>query len=203
MARILILFLGALGLAFLAGCGPDIQDYHYRPHPAIAVVPSTQPDVGSPVEVLATIVGIHRQGNNSPPQYFVDARLRAQNYSDHQVAFDPRTLELTNSELVRFGPPQLSATQLLPVRPDEPVTVSATFPFPSGIPADKLDLSSLTLRWALDIDGNRFGQIVTFHRVIYYEPAYWGPGWGPGWNDPFYPYPYGFYGGVVIVHHHR
>ena len=71
--------------------------------------------------------------------------------------------------------------------------VSAFFPFPQGHDNHNTDLEVLQMRWQIRTDDHNGEMGTTFHRVYAPPPV-------PYWYDPVYPYPYGFYGGVVIIH---
>jgi hypothetical protein len=190
MSRTFSSLLFAVAIAGITGCA-DEESFYYEPHPAVAALPATQPSAASPVTVFATVLGV-RHPDHSP--YLIDTRLMLESNSASTILFDPQSLELTNGELVRFPPPNVSANAPFPVEPGQRVTIDATFRLPPGATADTINIDSLQLRWLVQIDGQRIGQAVNFHRVDeddeYYRPYY---------GDPYYEYPYP-YGGVVIVH---
>jgi hypothetical protein len=123
-------------------------------------------------------------------------RLRFESNIAEPVIFDPRSLNLTNGELLPFGPPILQPAQTIDVTPMQPVTVSAFFPFPPGRSYDNTDMESFQLRWDALIDGQAVRQVAYFHRVAYaYYPPYYG-------YYGYYPGPC-FSSRVVLVHHHH
>jgi hypothetical protein len=61
-----------------------------------------------------------------------------------------------------------------------------------------MDLSSLQLKWQLQIGQRPVGQVVNFNRVATY--SYYG---GPYYYGYYAPPPPVFYGGVVVVHRRR
>jgi hypothetical protein len=103
------------------------------------------------------------------------------------------SMELSNAQLVRLGPPIVRPPTPITLSPSQSAYLTAYFPFPPGLSYDEMDLNSLQLRWRVQIGPRPVGQVVYFTRVWsdYYAP-------GPYWYGP--PPPHGFYGGVVIVH---
>jgi hypothetical protein len=194
MARTFRLIVSVACLALLAACSPYVDDYQFVPHPALLDIPSIQPDAAPMVSAMATIVGVHRRDNNEGIPPSVEVRLRLDNGGLEAVVFDPQSLTLTNSLLWRFPPPILEPPQSVVLAPMQAIVVVAYFPFPPDRSWDDTDLESLQLRWSIRIGNRRSAQIAMFHRIapVYYDDY-------PYWY--YSPYPVGFYGGVVFVHH--
>jgi hypothetical protein len=192
----------------IAGCSPYVEDFRYVPHPAITEIrPATsQPaqqgqasQQGPPVvEAYATIVGIRREDRQRGIPLSVEVRLQLDNLSSQQISFDPGSLALTNSELVRFPPPIVSTDRVISVMPEQPATVEAHFPFPPGLSYNNMDLQTLQLRWAVQIDGRSVPEVVNFRRAYrYYYDPYWD---SPPYAYPYpYPYSYGPRFGVGVI----
>ena len=149
-----------------------------------------------PVSAMASIIGVRYDSPSEQIPSSVEVRLRVDNNGPGNVVFSPTSMELSNGELQKFPPPI--------VRPPDPVSlaqgqsayVTAYFPFPPGHSLYDTDYSSFQLRWRVQIDGKIVGQGAFFRRQYstYYDYGY-GP--YPYWE---YPGPYGFVGGVVVVH---
>jgi hypothetical protein len=186
-------FAACLPLLLLVGCGPYVDGYYYSPRPAMTAVPTTQPSEPPPVVALASVIGIRREDSTLHIPLSVEIRLRLDNNGPQVVTFDPRMMELTTGDLVRFPPPVLFNTPpQLVVEPEQSMVVTADFPFPDAQPYDHFDLSTLQLRWLERIGTQNVTQIADFRRVeLVYPYYYYGPDWGP------YPYPY--ISGAVII----
>src|SRR5262249_40241260 len=111
------------------------------------------------------------------------------------VAFDPRSFDLSNSELLGFPPPVVSPPEPISIVPGQPVIVQANFPFPPGFNYDSRGMDTLQLHWAIEIDGHVVPQAAEFRRMLryyYYDPL-----------CDYGPYPYGYpyvgVGGAVII----
>jgi hypothetical protein len=188
-------------LALLSGCSPYVEGYWYRPFPAVAPLPATQPNEPPPVAVLASIIGIRREDQKEGIPFSVEVRLRVDDNGAAGVVFNPQSLDLTNGELLKFAPPLLIPPGQLRLAPGQSEIVRAYFPFPPGQPYDQVDLQSLQLRWVVTVDGRLVGQTVNFRRAYRYYYDYDDPYWGyPG---PYYGWYGGWYGGVVVVHRRR
>ena len=182
IARTTLLILGLVGIVFIAGCSlsPYVEDYHYAPHPAVAEIQAatTQPSQNAPPPLTAYAtkpVGIRREDRDARIPLSVEVRIRLDSHGSQSVTFDPHTLDLTNGELVRFPPP-LVTPQIISVLPDQPVMVQANFPFPPGLSYNNINLQTLQLRWAVQIDGHAVPQFADFRRVYRYydEEPYYG-----------------------------
>jgi hypothetical protein len=198
MVRTLAVLFCGLMLMCVVGCSQYDDDYQFTPRPVTAQIPGTQPSSPPPVTVEATVVGVRYNDdqNHIPPS--VEIRMRMDNDSDENVTFDPMSLQLTTAQLVQFPPPI--------VRPPTPITIGLSqsayltiyFPFPAGSSQGNMDLSSLQLKWQLQIGQRPVGQVVNFNRVATY--SYYG---GPYYYGYYAPPPPVFYGGVVVVHRRR
>jgi hypothetical protein len=201
MTRLSGLVLAPILLVFLGGCSQYVEDYNFMPHPALAEIgppqAQGQPAPGQtaqqppPVSVLASIVGVRRADSKQNLPESVEVCLRVENNGPGPITFDPRSLALLDGHLVQFPPPVVRPPQSITLAPMQGAIIGAFFPFAPGHSYQDTDLSSLELRWAVDMGGQGVAQAVDFRRVVwgYYDPY---------WDYPVYPY--GFYGGVVIVH---
>lgn len=183
----------ALLLPLIAGCSQYVADFSYDPRPALADVPPNPPQTAPPVSAEASIIGVRYDDPRDAIPPSVEIRLRLDNNGPEEVDFDPTTLELSNGELVRFPPPIIRPPTPITLESGQSAYITAYFPFPPPHSYDDMDLSSLQLRWRVMIAGKVAGQGAYFHRVYpYYYGPYWDY-WGP-------PPPFGFYGGVVVIH---
>jgi hypothetical protein len=191
-AGLIVLVLGSISLC--VGCGPYVDGYEYQPRPIMAAIPSTQPQQPPPVSVLATLIGVRREDQKEKLPLSVEVRLRFEASGAVPVVFDPRSLNLTNGELLVFPQPIVDLPQPVEIIPGQPLTVSAFFPFPPGRTYDNTDMQSFQLSWDVMVEDKGARQVVLFHRVAY---AYYGPSYY------YYPAPVFFSSGVVVVHHHH
>jgi len=195
MFRRCSVLLAASFIALLAGCSQYNYDYQYAPRPAIANIPSPNTQQSTPpVAVQISVIGVRYDDSrdNIPPS--VEIRLRMDNNGPNTVTFDPHSLSLVNGELMQFMPPIVQPPQAATLPPATSTVYSAFFPFPTGHSYYDIDMESLQLRWLLQLDGKKVGQIVDFHR--YYNNYYY---YDPYWDSP----PYYYYGGGVVVVHRR
>jgi len=124
----------------------------------------------------------------------VEVRMRIEDTGTDPITFDPQSLQLIDGSLMAFMPARVQQTPVI-LQPTDAASVDALFPFPPGYSPDNTNMSSVELRWQVQIDkGAQIAQVVDFHRVVpvYYE----------SYPYPYYYPPVGFYGGVVIVHRH-
>jgi len=190
MSRVWFIVSALVLFTVAAGCSQYLGDFRYSPQQALAEIPSTQPQQPPVVSVLAMVIGVHCENQNEGIPTSVEVRLRVQNNGPAPVVFQSPSLELTNGVDI-FPPPVVRPAQPIMLGPSDFAVVSAYFPIPPGRSWNTTDLTWLQLRWREDIAGETVGQVVDFHRVynVYYTTPYWG-----------YPYYYGYYGGVVVVH---
>jgi hypothetical protein len=147
---------------------------------------------------MASIIGVRYDDPRDQIPSSVEVRLRVDNNGPASVVFSPTTMELSNGELQRF-PPAI-------IRPPDPVSlaqgqsayVTAYFPFPPGHSYYDTDYSAFQLQWQVQISGKIVGQGANFRRVYttYYDYGPYPYDYGPYYGYP----PYGYVGGVVIVH---
>lgn len=198
MRRSILLLLALSLVSVLVGCSPYVGDYQYYPRPALAEIPSTQPQAEPPpLSVLASIVGVRYEDRGANLPSSVEVRLQVENNSEQPAIFEAGSLALINGELLTFGPPILfpPATRIQ-LQPMQQMTMTAFFPFPPGRSYVNTDLNSFQLQWTATVEGRRVKQVVYFRRIapVYYrpyDPYYYGPYYGPA---------VGFSTGVVIVH---
>ena len=165
-------FARSAWVGFVGGCGPYVDGYHYLPHPAVAEIrttaatqPSAQPQP-PPLVAYASIVGVRRENRDLKIPLSVEVRLRLDNRGPQAVQFDPRSLDLTTSELLPF--PRALAQPPTPatLAPGQTLIVAANFPFPQGHTYDNTNLQSLQLHWSVAIDGKVIPQSADFHRGV-------------------------------------
>ena len=183
------LLLTLFALALLVGCSPYHDDYQFFPRPALAEIPTTQPQQGSPLSVYATIVGVRYDDPQDEIPESVEVALQLNNNGPQTIIFNPRSFALSDGKLSAFPPPLLRPPTSATLAPGQTTNYTAYFPFPPGQDYDSMDLDSLQLRWSVQLDNRDVTQIVLFRRSIRYYYS----------SDPYY-YGYGpSYGGVVIV----
>jgi hypothetical protein len=186
-----------LSLLLIVGCASPtfVGGYYYLPHPGLADVPATQPSQPPAVSALATVVGIRYPDDQTHLPWSAEVRLRLENNGPETVTFDLRSLELTTGDLTRFLPAIVDNPPAGPLNigPGQTAMVIADFPFPEGRPYDQYDVSSLHLRWSVQVGGRSAQQIVDFRLEDY--PRYY---YRPYYDD--YPYPYPVFGGAFFFH---
>jgi hypothetical protein len=188
----------ALGLlvGLAGGCSPYVEGLRYAPHPAVAEVRLAATSAGQqaqpPLTGYATVIGIRREDQKQHVPLSVEVRLRLDNHGPQEVAFDPRTLDLTDAELARFAPPLLSIPQPASIAPEQPYIVQANFPFPPGLSYDSNGMENLQLRWAVQVGGHIVPQSASFQRIHNYYAAdpYLGVGLWPAF--PGFGFGFGF-----------
>jgi hypothetical protein len=188
MIRRICLILGVSMPLLLGGCSAYVEDYHFVPRPALTELPPVPPEQVPPFVAMASIIGIRREDSKEMLPTSIEVRMRLENAGSQSVQIDPRTLDLTNGELLKFPPPIVRPPGPIAINPTQMVVISAFFPFPPGSYYGNVDLNSLELRWLVQIGGKSIPQAVYFQRI--YETYYYNP----YWDDP----PYGWYGGVVV-----
>jgi hypothetical protein len=198
MVRIAAVILSVFCLMAVIGCSQYDEDYQYSPRPVTAQIPATQPQDPPPVSVMATVVGVRYADEDNHLPQCVEIRMQVDNNGPDSAVFDPMSLELRNSELVRLGPPIVRPSAPITLNPAQSAYLTAYFPFPVGVAYDTMDLNSLQLRWRVQVGPRPVGQVVYFTRV--WAP-YYGPGPGPYWYYP--PPPVVFYGGWGWGHRWR
>jgi hypothetical protein len=188
----LALLGGCLALGFIGGCSAYVGDYDYVPRPALAQVAPEPPDKTPPATAVVCVVGVRREDQKAGIPLSVELRLRLDNNGNKPVAFDPNSMQLSNSQLLVFGPPLVQPPQPMVLEPMQSLLVEAHFPFPPGHSYDNMDLDSLELRWQIKVGDQVVGQGAEFHRMVW--PYY---NYGPYWDYP--PVWWGGYGGAVVI----
>lgn len=195
MVRWICLVLSVPIVLLLMGCSAYVEDFSYAPRPAMAALPPNPLEQAPPFVAMASVIGVRRADSREMLPTSVEVRVRLENPGSQPVQFDPRTLDLTNGELMKFPPPIARPPDSITINPTQTVVLSAFFPFPPGTYYGDIDMNSLQLRWQVEVGGKKLPMAVYFQRI--YEPYYYNPYWD-------YP-PYGWYGGmwvggVVVVH---
>ena len=193
MKRYALLALSPLFVMLMGGCSKYLDGYYYAPRPALVEVPAQDPKAVPPVSSLVSVVGIHVKDHDEHLPLSVEVRMRLENNGPGTLTFDPGSLQLMDGSLLQFRPPILDQRTPITLPPMRAAVVSAFFPFPQGHDNHNTDLEVLQMRWQIRTDDHNGEMGTTFHRVYAPPPV-------PYWYDPVYPYPYGFYGGVVIIH---
>jgi hypothetical protein len=190
-------YLLCLPLLLMIGCATPtfVGGFYYMPHPGLANVPATQPSQPPSVAALATVVGIRYPDDQLHLPLSVEVLLRLENNGTEAATFDPQSMQLTTGDLMRFPPAIVGTSTPLNIAPGQSVMLTADFPFPGGRPFDQYDLSSLHLRWTVQVGSKSAEQIVDFRLEDY--PHYY---YRPYYYDDDYPSAYPFYRRVVIVH---
>lgn len=191
MNRYFSLMLSPLLLAFVGGCSEYVEGYRYAPRPAVAEVPATQASQPPVVSALVSVIGIHHADKDQGIPESVEVRLRLENNGPGRVVFDPSTMELLDGGLMKFPPPVLFPRTPVTLDPLQATTVGAFFPFPVGHTYENTDVEAFQLHWDIQIDGRRGEQGVSFRRILRY--------YGPYYDYPPEPYPYRYYGGIVVI----
>ena len=192
-----IRWIACLLPSLLLGCSPWVGGFYYVPHPGFTEVPATQPLQPPVVAAFATIEGVRYPDDQLHLPYTVEVILRLENNGPDTVHFDSRSMDLTTGDLVRFGPPVLLSPPVPMLAPGQTMMVTVDFPFPAGSSFDQLDLSSLHLRWSVQVGTQNQPLSIQFQRggYRYYGDLYY-------YEGPYaYPYPYPYVGGVVVVRH--
>jgi len=171
------------------GCSQYVDGYNFGPRPVTAQIPATQPQDPPPVTAMASVIGVRYddQQDQIPPS--IEIRLNVDNTGGETVVLYPASLELSTGTLMKFGPAIVRPPTPITIGPEQTADLTAYFPFPGGTSYDSTDLSTLRLRWRLEIGARQAGQIVYFNRIptVYYDPnpyGYYGPPppifwWGP------------------------
>jgi hypothetical protein len=192
MIRIVGIVFTAFCLMAVVGCSQYVDGYDYAPRPALAQIPATQPNEPAPVTANVYVAGVRYddQDDQIPPS--IEIRMSIDNTGSDTVVLNPPDLNLSNGQLLQFSPPIIRPPTSIVIGSMQSAYLTAYFPFPPGVSLDNTDLSTLRLRWRLQIGPRMVGQIVYFNRVptVYYDPYWYAPP-PPVW---------GYYGGVVIVH---
>jgi hypothetical protein len=184
-----VLFCGLI-LMGVVGCSQYDDDFQFSPRPVTAQIPGTQPSDPPPVTAQVTVVGVRYNNSDQQIPPSIEIRMSVDNDSNQNVVFDPMNMRMTTGQLVNFPPPIVRPPTPITFGPGQSAYLTAYFPFPAGSSQNNMDLSSLQLRWQLQIGPRPVGQVVYFTRVATY---YYG---GPYWYAP----PPVFVGGVVVVH---
>lgn len=192
MMRLLGVLVGAFCLMGVVGCSTYVDGYDFTPRPALAQVPGTQPSEPPPVTASVYVAGVRYNDDDDQIPPSIEIRMSIDNTSQGMVVLNPPDLNLTNGQGFQFMPPIVRPPTPINIEPMQSAYLTAYFPFPGGTSWDNVDLSTLRLRWRLQIGPRVVGQIVYFNRVppVYYDPYWYGPP-PPIW---------GYYGGVVIIH---
>jgi hypothetical protein len=147
--------------AMLAGGCSAYTEHRYRPHPAsseITIGPATD---AQPVQALATVVGVRKEGAREYPAT-VEVRFALENNTPVPVRFEPDSLELRGADLERFAPPIVVPDGPAVVPPGERATWTAHFPFAGRQVPGNHDLSGLNLRWRITVGDQPVTRSVSF-----------------------------------------
>jgi hypothetical protein len=193
MNRFSLMLLGLMLIA--GGCSDYVGDYEYVPRPAIAQVPTTQPQSLPAVTEWATVEGVRRADRDAGIPLSVEVHLQLQNAAPEMLTFDPRSMVLTDGALMNFAPAVGVPVGPMTVPPGASVTLVAYFPFLGGASPDSTKMSPLQFRWVVQIGDQAFPQAVFFQQIFPYYYYY-----GPYGGYPTYP-PVFITGTVVYVHH--
>jgi len=198
MVRVAGVIISAFCLLGIVGCSQYDEDYQYTPRPVTAQIPATQPQDPPPVSTMATVVGVRYGDEDNHLPQCIEVRMQMDNNGPDTVVFDPMSMELRTTQMVRLGPPIVRPPTPINLPPSQSAYLTAYFPFPGGGSYDTIDLNSLQLRWRLQIGPRPVAQVVYFTRV--WDPYYYGP--GPYWYGPPAP-PVVIYGGWGWGHRWR
>ena len=174
-ARLVVLSLILAALIALTGCESEYASgYAFYPQPAaVQVVHPTGPQHQLvPLTVLVTILGVRNADARAHVPYSLEVRMRLESNGPDRVLFDPRTLEMTNGALRPFPPPITEPPGIVVLPPGRRQEVTAYFPFPPGTDARNFDLSTLRLRWRVDINDHPVIQTAYFQRGRPQNDAY-------------------------------
>ncbi len=143
MSRISICLLSVMLLA--GGCSAYIGDYDYVPRPAIAQVPTTEPQAPPAATAWATVEGVRRADRDAGIPFSVEVHFQLQNTAPEMMTFDPRTLVLSDGSMINFLPPAGVPVQPMSISPGQSITLVVYFPFLPGSDLDNMKMSPLTL----------------------------------------------------------
>jgi hypothetical protein len=137
---------------------------------------------------LASVRGVRRPSDGQPAQF--DVLLRVENIGPQPFSLDLESFELVTADLASAGPGRVEVGATNTEPSNEPLAagdvrqLEIAFPLPAGRSYGDLDLSGLSLRWALRSDGQRVIASGSFRRRVYSSaPYYYGSVFwiGPGY----------------------
>jgi hypothetical protein len=191
-------------LPLLGGCSDYAGSYYYTPRPGMAELRSATTQPATVAAGLAVISGVRKADADLGIPDSVEVRFRLDNNGPQEIVFDPATLELSGGSLTRFEAALVRPREAVTLPPQQSAAFIAWFPFPGGRPHDKTDLSSLQLRWLVQVGGQAVRQDILFQRVYPVQVDYYDPYWDyPYWGYPrrgFYGGYHGFYTGPQLYH---
>ena len=157
-----VIFFTAVGLA--GGC--SVYDSRYIFDPAPAEVASSRPGTADEehARTLVSVLGVRRQLKESDLPAGVEVRLRVDNTSSYRVQFDSSTLALSSAGLEEFPDPVRHPADPVDLGPGDSAVIDAWFAFPQGKTSQDMDLSGLSVRWTLLIDGQPVTSSAGFSR---------------------------------------
>jgi hypothetical protein len=173
MARSLFPVICVFVLAYVPGCSPYEDDFQYVPRPALAEVRSTSSQQATAAASLVSVIGVRREDRKEGIPESFEVRMRIENDAAEPVVFDPKTLDMTNGQLLPFPPPIVRPPGVVTVPSMRSANLTAFFPVPERRPQEG-DLDSLELRWVIQIGSQKVNQSVNFRRV-YPRVYYYGP----------------------------
>lgn len=172
-------FATVLLLVALTGCSTYDTRYAFEPRPAEA--PLRTPEGVTVAQMLTSVVGVRRAVPAEGVGAAVEVRVRIDNVSDRPMRFDPGSLTLLSADLRDFPRPHVDPAGIVDVTRETPVDLVAFFPIPDDSSQPPMDLSGLSLRWAVVVEGTTLPGSLTFERRRYSSPPHWNYGWHFGY----------------------
>lgn len=185
------LMLAAAALLLVGGCQTSPYDnrYVYSPRPlTLETTPPGMPEAGA-VRTLVSVVGVRQRDEDADLPASVHLRIRLDNTTESTVTFDPGTLSLFAADVREFPPPILQPAETVTLGPNGTATVNAFFPLPGERVPAGMDLSGLSARWAIEVDGRTVPDSATFarrDREYYRNEPRFNVGFGAGYHRHYW-----------------
>ena len=106
-------------------------------------------------------------------EYEIQARLLVENYTDQPLVIDTGGMKMVSGDLVSFLTPRATPRANPQVAARTSVTIDLAFRFPSNVDPERVDYSTLNVRWQLQADSGDTPISMNFNgrRVFYYYPT--------------------------------
>jgi len=208
MLRSIPLTISSIALlsSCLLGCA-SYGDVRFRPNPMDVRVARSE-DTPRLASALVSVRGIEKasEGSEGEGSWEIVVRIRIENEADGELSFPAGESELLDGGLSPFSAPRVSRLEpasddSLRLAPGETGVFDLRFPFPPGRGPEEVDLSGLSLRWSVEVDGAllRVSSLFELAPPTYADYGYrYGYGYGYGGYYDCYPwggpYHYAYHG---------